>query len=89
MAGWDALLATVQMPGGSGDFTTANTITVADGRLVAGVTENDSALGGADVVVDGVAETRSVTTGLITATQVEIVSGVSAGEQVVIGEVTP
>lgn len=40
-----------------------------------------------DVLVDGVAETRPVTTGLTTPTQVEITSGLSEGEQVVIGEV--
>jgi multidrug efflux pump subunit AcrA (membrane-fusion protein) len=40
-----------------------------------------------DVLVDGVAETRPVTTGLTTPTQVEITSGVTAGDEIVIGEV--
>ena len=66
------------------------TDTLADVVLVpTGALGGSSTAPSVDVFVDGVAETRSVTTGLITATQVEIVSGVSAGEQVVIGEVTP
>lgn len=40
-----------------------------------------------DVLVDGVAETRSVVTGLTTPTQVEVVSGIAQGDQIVIGEV--
>jgi multidrug efflux pump subunit AcrA (membrane-fusion protein) len=69
------------------------TVTIVTDTLADVVLVPTGALGGSstapsiDVVVDGVAETRSVTTGLITPTQVEIVSGVSAGEQVVIGEV--
>ena len=70
------------------------TVTIVTDTLADVVLVPTGALGGTstapsiDVVVDGVAETRSVTTGLITPTRVEIVSGVSAGEQVVIGEVT-
>jgi multidrug efflux pump subunit AcrA (membrane-fusion protein) len=69
------------------------TVTIVTDTLADVVLVPTGALGGSstapsiDVVVDGVAETRSVTTGLITPPQVEIVSGVSAGEQVVIGEV--
>jgi hypothetical protein len=69
------------------------TVTIVTDTLADVVLVPTGALGGTstapsiDVVIDGVAETRSVTTGLITPTQVEIVSGVSAGEQVVIGEV--
>lgn len=41
-----------------------------------------------DVLVDGVAETRPVTTGLTTPTQVQVNSGIAAGDEIVIGEVT-
>jgi hypothetical protein len=44
---------TVRMESGTGPFTANNTITVADGRLMVGAGETTTALGLADVVVDG------------------------------------
>lgn len=41
-----------------------------------------------EVLVNGESETRSVVTGLTTPTQVEVISGIAEGDQVVIGEVT-
>jgi peptidoglycan hydrolase-like protein with peptidoglycan-binding domain len=41
-----------------------------------------------EVLFDGAAETRSIVTGLTTPTHVEVVTGVAAGDQIVIGEVT-
>ena len=41
-----------------------------------------------EILIDGEAELRSVVTGLTTPTHVEVVSGVTEGDQIVIGEVT-
>lgn len=41
-----------------------------------------------NVLIDGTSVTRPVTTGLMTPTQVEITSGIAAGDAIILGEVT-
>ncbi|MHB1010501.1 MAG: efflux RND transporter periplasmic adaptor subunit, partial [Propionibacteriaceae bacterium] len=78
------------LPEGSRVQTTITTKTVDAAVVVpaSAVTPLSSGSGAVQVLTDGVASTRRVATGAVGSSEIQIVSGVTAGETVVIADVT-